>query len=52
MNFQWMPELGWRYGYIFAWALMLALVTIIYFFFKRKNGIEQRGCKDDVFIYY
>lgn len=37
MNFQWMPELGWRYGYIFAWALMLALVTIIYFFFKRKK---------------
>ena len=23
MNFQWMPELGWRYGYVFAWTLML-----------------------------
>lgn len=37
MNFQWMPELGWRYGYIFAWALMLILVAAIYFYFKRKK---------------
>lgn len=40
MNFQWMPELGWRYGYVFAWTLMLILVAVIYFYFKRKNGID------------
>lgn len=43
MNFQWMPELGWRYGYVFAWTLMLILVAVIYFYFKRKNGIDERG---------
>ncbi len=37
MNFQWMPELGWRYGYVFAWTLMLILVAVIYFYFKRKK---------------
>lgn len=37
MNFQWMPELNWRYGYLFAWALMIILVTAIYFYFKRKK---------------
>ncbi|MCD7925216.1 MAG: magnesium/cobalt transporter CorA [Bacteroides sp.] len=37
MNFQWMPELGWKYGYLFAWALMFALVVVIYFYFKRKK---------------
>lgn len=37
MNFQWMPELSWRYGYVFAWALMLILVVIIFFYFKRKK---------------
>lgn len=37
MNFQWMPELGWKYGYFFAWALMLVLVIVIYFYFKRKK---------------
>lgn len=37
MNFKWMPELGWRYGYVFAWTLMLILVAVIYFYFKRKK---------------
>lgn len=37
MNFRWMPELNWRYGYAFAWALMLALVAAIYIYFKRKK---------------
>ena len=30
-------ELGWRYGYVFAWTLMLILVAVIYFYFKRKK---------------
>lgn len=37
MNFEWMPELGWKYGYAFAWCLMLALVAVIYVYFKRKK---------------
>lgn len=37
MNFRWMPELEWRYGYVFAWAVMLVLVAVIYLYFKRKK---------------
>ncbi|MDO4179801.1 MAG: CorA family divalent cation transporter, partial [Bacteroidales bacterium] len=37
MNFRWMPELDWKYGYLFAWVLMLLLVVAIYFYFKRKK---------------
>lgn len=39
MNFKFMPELQWRYGYPSAYALM-ALVTIsIYVWFKRKKWL-------------
>lgn len=37
MNFQWMPELGWKHGYLFAWALMLTVGTAVYFYFKHKK---------------
>jgi len=37
MNFQWMPELGWKYGYFFAWGLMLVVGVIVYFYFKHKR---------------
>lgn len=39
MNFQYMPELQWRYGYFFIWGLMLALVCILLVYFKRKSWI-------------
>ncbi|OGP13342.1 MAG: magnesium and cobalt transport protein CorA [Deltaproteobacteria bacterium RIFCSPLOWO2_02_FULL_50_16] len=37
MNFKWIPELDWKYGYGFALSLM-ALVggTMLYFFWKKK----------------
>lgn len=37
MNFQWMPELGWKYGYFFAWGLMIVVGVIVYFYFKHKR---------------
>lgn len=37
MNFRFMPELDWRYGYLLAWILMLVLAAGIYFYFKRKK---------------
>lgn len=37
MNFRWMPELYWQYGYFFALGLMLLSVTLLYIFFKRKE---------------
>lgn len=37
MNFRWMPELDWKYGYLMAWALMAMTGTGVYFYFKRKK---------------
>ena len=34
-----MPELGWFYGYPFAWALMLAVAAGMYVFFRRKGWL-------------
>ena len=39
MNFEIMPELKWRYGYLFAWGVMLTVVILLLFFFKRKKWL-------------
>lgn len=37
MNFEVMPELKWPYGYAAVWGLMLALVAVMLFYFRRKK---------------
>lgn len=37
MNFRYMPELEWRYGYLAAWLLMVAAVVAVFFYMKRKK---------------
>lgn len=37
MNYKWMPELDWHYGYLFAWGLMIAIAIIVYFYFRKKK---------------
>lgn len=37
MNFTFMPELDWRYGYLMAWGLMLVVGVAIYIFFRKKK---------------
>ncbi len=39
MNFEDMPELHWRHGYPFAWALMLGMAGGLYVFFKRREWL-------------
>ena len=39
MNFHYMPELGWKYGYAFAWGMMILSVGVLMIFFKRKSWI-------------
>jgi magnesium transporter len=39
MNFDIMPELNWKYGYIFALALMVVFVGAILFYFRRKKWL-------------
>jgi len=37
MNFRYMPELNWRWGYAGAWGLMLGIVVTMLLYFKKKN---------------
>jgi magnesium transporter len=37
MNFDYMPELHWRYGYLMAWAIFLIIPLAMILFFKRKG---------------
>ena len=37
MNFEFMPELKWKFGYIFSIFLMIAVIVIIYIWFRRKR---------------
>jgi magnesium transporter len=39
MNFQGMPELQWRYGYLFFWGLTAAVVVGMLWFFKRRKWL-------------
>jgi magnesium transporter len=39
MNFEFMPELKWRYGYAFAWSIMLAVVSVMLCYFRKKKWI-------------
>lgn len=39
MNFDFMPELAWPFGYPFAVGLMIAFAILPYLFFKRKGWL-------------
>jgi magnesium transporter len=37
MNFHFMPELGWRWGYPAVWVIMGAISAIMIAYFRRKK---------------
>ena len=39
MNFDYLPELKWHYGYIFALGSMLASAVLPYWFFRVKGWL-------------
>ena len=39
MNFQYMPELGWRWGYPVVWLVMLAIGVVMLVYFRRKKWL-------------
>tara|TARA_R110000787_G_scaffold59922_7_gene135834 strand:- start:1012 stop:2088 length:1077 start_codon:yes stop_codon:yes gene_type:complete len=39
MNFDNMPELHWEYGYFIVWGIMLAILIIMLFYFRRKKWL-------------
>ena len=38
MNFKYMPELEWHWGYFGVLGIMLVITLLMMFYFKRKNG--------------
>jgi magnesium transporter len=39
MNFDWMPELNWKYGYPLTLAIMAAIAGGMIYFFKKKKWV-------------
>jgi magnesium transporter len=39
MNFEVMPELGWKYGYFLTWGIMIAVAVALLFYFRKKKWI-------------
>jgi magnesium transporter len=39
MNFKFMPELNWEYGYYFTWGAMLSISVVIFIWFKVRKII-------------
>jgi magnesium transporter len=37
MNFKYLPELEWKYGYFGFWGVIICIVVVMLFFFKRKK---------------
>ena len=37
MNFKYMPELGWRFGYLYVIILSIAVVGVILYWFKKRK---------------
>lgn len=37
MNFKYMPELQWRYGYLIAWGIMILTGLIVWLFIKKRK---------------
>jgi magnesium transporter len=42
MNFKYMPELEWHYGYFLTIGIMITVALIMLLFFKRKGWIGRR----------
>jgi len=39
MNFKFMPELEWRWGYAMVWVVIVVAVGIMIGFFKKKQWL-------------
>ena len=37
MNFRYMPEIGWKYGYAMTWLIIAAIIIIMLSYFRRKK---------------
>jgi magnesium transporter len=47
MNFEYMPELHWRFGYQFTWLVMLTVVGALLLYFRRNGWIGSKRKESD-----
>ncbi|NEP55688.1 MAG: magnesium/cobalt transporter CorA [Symploca sp. SIO2G7] len=41
MNFKYMPELNWTWGYFVCWLVMTAISVVLFFFFWRRGWFKD-----------
>lgn len=41
MNFQYMPELEWRWGYFGCWGIMITISIVLFMFFWRRGWFKN-----------
>ena len=41
MNFEFMPELTWEFGYLFAWILMVIIAVVLLLIFWKKGWLKR-----------
>lgn len=39
MNFKYMPELDWPFGYAMVWGILITITIVMVFFFKRRGWL-------------
>ncbi|EKD41412.1 MAG: hypothetical protein ACD_73C00728G0002 [uncultured bacterium] len=39
MNFEHMPEISWRYGYVAVWGVMIAMTVLMLRYFRKKRWV-------------
>jgi magnesium transporter len=39
MNFQYMPELSWKYGYLMVWGIFILMVSAMLWYFRKRGWI-------------
>jgi magnesium transporter len=42
MNFDFMPELHWRYGYLFSAVIMVISIILMYWYMKKKKWLPEQ----------
>lgn len=39
MNFEHMPELKWKWGYLTIWVAFVTILIVLIVYFKKKKGL-------------
>ncbi len=39
MNFKYMPELHWKFGYLMVWSVMLSIGVTMFWYFRKKDWL-------------